>query len=552
MVKKFTPEGVADINYEQYERLEALQSNISNVFKGHGYRQIQTPTFEYFDLFSGIDMDIHTDQMYKIVDTGGKMMVLRPDATIPVARMVATNYKMLKNDLKFMYFTNVYRSSDYHAGEKREFAQAGIELFGNPSADADAQVINIAIEAVKTAGFPELKVELGDSNYFTGLIEEIDAGLGAGGLALLDKSTKAKLKDLIESKNIPGLKNLTDTLEVDDGLKEIILRLPMMYGDMDSILLEARETALNDKMRSAVENIGMIYDKVRDRKYISADMGLVNQPDYYSGIIFKIYINNTGVTVGSGGRYDGLMEHFGKNIPATGFGLNVDILFDALEKEAESDKDGNDILTIALGKGRLAETTIEKLAAIGVEFPEYSKKSRKLIFDDSTGKVRIILVKAVDVGIYVEKGACDIGVIGKDTLMESKSDVYETLDLGYGRCIFAVAGLKGFEFDKQKKIRVATKYPNVAKAYFESVGRSIEIIKINGSVELAPIVGLSDIIVDLVETGATLRENGLEVVEKIDDISARFIVNRVSAKTKQSAVGEIMEALREDIRNEDN
>lgn len=146
-------------------------------------------------------------------------------------------------------------------------------------------------------------------------------------------------------------------------------------------------------------------------------------------------------------------------------------------------------------------------------------------------------------GIYVEKGACDVGVIGKDTLLESGSDVFEMMDLGYGKCIFAVAGLKGFRYDPKKKLRVASKYPNVAKNYFAKFGRSIEVTKINGSVELAPIVGLSDVIVDIVETGNTLRENGLEVIEKIADISARFIVNRASLKTKQDSVAEIVRAL---------
>ena len=187
---------------------------------------------------------------------------------------------------------------------------------------------------------------------------------------------------------------------------------------------------------------------------------------------------------------------------------------------------------------------MEKLENIGITFPEYSKKSRKLIFEDSTGKIRIVFVKAVDVGIYVEKGACDVGVIGKDTLLESGSDVFEMLDLGYGKCIFAVAAPKGFKYDTKKKLKVATKYPEVAKSYFAKFGRSIEIIKINGSVELAPLVGLSDVIVDIVETGTTLRENGLEVVEEITDISARFIVNRASLKTKEKQVSDIMAALR--------
>ena len=274
---------------------------------------------------------------------------------------------------------------------------------------------------------------------------------------------------------------------------------------------------------------------------LAADMSLINSLEYYSGMIFKIYLKKSGVIIGSGGRYDRLMKRFGKDIPAVGFGLNLETLYEASER---NDDASGDILTIALGKGRLADTTMKQLAAIGITFPEYTKESRKLIFDDATGKIRIVFVKAVDVGIYVEKGACDVGVIGKDTLLESGSDVFEMMDLGYGKCIFAVAAPKGFAYNPKKKLRVATKYPAVAKEYFAKQGRSIEIIKINGSVELAPIVGLSDVIVDIVETGNTLRENGLEVVEEVTDISARFIVNRASLKTKEQQVADIMEALK--------
>ena len=290
-------------------------------------------------------------------------------------------------------------------------------------------------------------------------------------------------------------------------------------------------------------NVREIYERISDKECVSIDMGLINMLEYYSGMIFKVYLKKTGVIVGSGGRYDKLMKKFGREVPAVGFGLSVNTLVEAQES-AEKEEE-HDILTIALGKGRLADITFQKFEEKGIHFPDYSKESRKLIFDDETGRFRIIFVKAVDVGIYVEKGACDVGVIGKDTLLESGSDVFEMMDLGYGKCIFAVAALKGFRYDPAKKLRVASKYPNVAKRYFAGFGRSIEVTKINGSVELAPIVGLSDVIVDIVETGNTLRENGLEVVEKIADISARFIVNRASLKTKQERVSEIIEALQQ-------
>jgi ATP phosphoribosyltransferase len=199
-----------------------------------------------------------------------------------------------------------------------------------------------------------------------------------------------------------------------------------------------------------------------------------------------------------------------------------------------------DYVNIALGIGRLADQTFALLEEFGIHFPEYDKKSRKLIFVDEAEKIRVVFVKASDVPIYVEEGAADIGIAGKDTLIESKANVYEIMDLGFGKCKFSVAAPKDFEEKLDRKRKVATKYPKVAKNYYEKKGEPIEIIKLNGSVELAPIIGLSDVIVDIVETGTTLKENGLEVIEDICEISARLIVNKVSFKTKNKKIHKLI------------
>lgn len=209
-----------------------------------------------------------------------------------------------------------------------------------------------------------------------------------------------------------------------------------------------------------------------------------------------------------------------------------------------------DYLTIAVAKGRIANITIKKLEQKGFNFSDF-KNSRKLIFEDDNSKIKMILVKADDVPIYVEYGAADIGIVGKDTLLEVDSDVYEILDLGYGKCKFAIASLKDFEYKKGKKLRVATKYPKVAKEYFNKKNEPVEILKLNGSVELAPIVGISDVIVDIVETGTTLKENGLEIIEEICPISARLIANKVSYKTKSDKIYEIVDCFRRQMNEND-
>ena len=208
-------------------------------------------------------------------------------------------------------------------------------------------------------------------------------------------------------------------------------------------------------------------------------------------------------------------------------------------------------LTFALAKGRIADQTMEILEQIGLPCHEMKEKSRKLIFTNEEAKIRIFLAKPSDVPTYVEHGAADIGVVGKDTIMEENRNIYEMLDLGLGKCRMMVAGFEEMRDKLYKKhdLRVATKYPAIATDYFyRQKNQTVEIIKLNGSVELAPIVGLSDVIVDIVETGSTLKENGLVLLDEICDLSARVVVNRVSMKMEHERIIEIIDNMRKIIK----
>ena len=208
----------------------------------------------------------------------------------------------------------------------------------------------------------------------------------------------------------------------------------------------------------------------------------------------------------------------------------------------------NDYINIALPKGRLGEKVYEMLENLGYGCPGLTDGSRKLIFEDDGGITRYFWVKPSDVDIYVERGAADIGVVGRDILLEHNPDVYELLDLGFGKCRFALACKKDFDFfDGYGHRIVASKYPNVTKEYFRNRGLDVEVVKIDGSVELAPLLGLSDGIVDIVETGSTLKENGLSVVCDVAPISARLIVNPASLKLKKNDIDKIIDSIAEVI-----
>lgn len=207
-------------------------------------------------------------------------------------------------------------------------------------------------------------------------------------------------------------------------------------------------------------------------------------------------------------------------------------------------------IVIALAKGRLADLSIELFEKIGINCSMLKEKTRKLIFTNEELKLKFILVKPTDVATYVEHGAADIGVVGSDVLMEQRANLYEMVNLGFGACKMSVAGpekLRG-KISRINNLRVATKFPEIAKDYFQfKKGQTIDIIKLNGSIELAPIVGLSDVIVDIVESGKTLKENGLEVLEDITEISARLVVNRVSMKTETDRILDIVNKIRKII-----
>lgn len=207
------------------------------------------------------------------------------------------------------------------------------------------------------------------------------------------------------------------------------------------------------------------------------------------------------------------------------------------------------MLNVALPKGRLGEKVYQMFEKAGFPCPSIKENNRKLIFENEEVGVRYFWVKPSDVAIYVERGAADIGVAGKDILLEYSPDVYELLDLKTGKCDMAVAAKSDFKDDRSKTLTVATKFTNIAKNYYASLGRDIDIIHLNGSIELAPILGLSDVIVDIVETGATLKENHLEVVEKFQPISARLIANKANFKFKSAVIEKIIYELGAETEN---
>ncbi len=260
--------------------------------------------------------------------------------------------------------------------------------------------------------------------------------------------------------------------------------------------------------------------------------------NYYNGTIMKGYINGIPSPVLSGGQYDPLMEKMHRRSRAIGFAVYINLL----ERIGGEQKDEG-YLNVALPKGRLGDKVYGLFARAGFGSPQYSENSRKLFFDNDEKRIRYFWVKPSDVSKYVERGAADIGVAGADILKEYSPEVDELQDLHLGVCRMVVAGQRDFEDDSAKTLRIATKFTNIASRYYQSKGRNIDIIKLHGSIEIAPLLGLSDVIVDIVETGTTLKENNLRVLEEVMSISARLIANRSACKFKGRQIEDLKNKL---------
>lgn len=537
-----TPEGVRDIYGSEFVQKFELQQLLYGILAEKGYQGIETPTFEFFDVFSREVGTVPSRELYKFFDKEGNTLVLRPDMTPSIARAVS-RYFYEETPIRLCYMGNTFINYDKYLGRLKETTQLGAELMGDGSAEADVEMIALLIEALQKAGLREFQVSIGQVMFFKSLLQETG----------IEGEEEERLRQFISDKNMFGAEDLLASYEMSPKLRQIFLEMTMLSGTTE-VLARARELTDNEKALDALQRLEDIYQGLKEKgyeQYITFDLGMLSKYNYYTGIIFKAYSYGYGEPIVKGGRYDTLLSHFGRQLPAVGFAVVIDQLMRALNSshaEKKTAETAERYLTIALTKGRLAKKTMELLEQVGITCEEMKDPdSRKLIFVNEDLKLKFFLAKGPDVPTYVEYGAADIGVVGKDTLVEEGRKMYEVLDLGFGKCRMCVCGPESAreKLNSQEQIRVATKYPDIAKDYFyNQKHQTVEIIKLNGSIELAPIVGLSEVIVDIVETGSTLRENGLKVLEEIMPLSARLVVNQVSMKMETARITKIIEELK--------
>ena len=531
-----TPEGTRDLLFASCRVLRQTERAVRTALEGCGYSEIITPAVEYFDVFAQANPELDQENMLKIIDRSGRICVARPDNTTPIARVAATRLDDAALPVRLYYSQKVFRSVVGGHGHKGEFLQVGAELIGADGLAADQDILSAAFGALTGTGVDNFRIELGHAEIYKALIEELG----------VDVQTAESIRRLIENKSFAALGDALAPYGERPAAKALGA-MPQLFGGVE-VLDQVEALTGNVRVLGAVSYLSRLYQALDAAGYgnrIMIDLGLVHEMDYYTGVMFRGYIGGAGAAILSGGRYNALCAKFGKDLPAGGFGIDVERIADSLQGAARPEAaTRRDTVRIALTKGRLEKKTLSLLKAAGYDISELEAGSRKLIFTLPDAGVEIVLAKAADVITYVEHGVCDMGVVGKDTIMEKGGSFYEMVDLGFGKCRFALATKKGKDvYGGYKTPVIATKYPAVTKAFFNKKNMDVETIKIEGSVELAPLLELADAIVDIVETGTTLKENGLEVIEDVAPISARVIVNLASAKMKKAAIQQVISDL---------
>lgn len=324
------PDGACDLLFKECEARRAVEKSMVDIFKSRGFSEAATPSLEFYDVFSGNSSIMDDEMMYKLIDARGRILVLRPDNTTPMARIASTKLKGFLPPLRLCYNQNVFRISQYMSGRYDELAQCGIELIGVRGEKADIEVILTAISALKSVLGSDFRFEIGHVGFYKCIIDELPFG----------DDVKERIRSLIASKSYASLNTMLEPYARDNAACLALTELPRLFGGRE-VLDRAFSVAPNEASKQTVKYLQTLYNTLCDMGFesnIMLDLGLVQQIEYYTDVVFKGYMHGTGEPVLSGGRYDGLFARFGADIPATGFAVNADAIARAIGERSKSNR----------------------------------------------------------------------------------------------------------------------------------------------------------------------------------------------------------------------
>ncbi|MBQ3339849.1 MAG: ATP phosphoribosyltransferase [Atopobiaceae bacterium] len=519
-----TPSGFRDVLADEAAARERIARSVADLFASRGSVPIETPTLESLAVMQAGGRVPASP--FKFFDATGDLDTMRPDGTLQVARMCATRLGDARGPFRFRYMQRVFRETEGQLrADVREKKQIGIECIDAAGVEADAEVIGLFAEALETAGVTDFKLSLATVGVLRALLAASTA----------PESWKQELLEAFHESNFVVIDELCDRAQAKGSqFAPVIRELARIRGGREAV----------QKVRALVEPFGcaaaldpfeetldlIAANGLADR--IVVDFSVMSSFDYYTGIVFEAFAPGLGRAIGSGGRYDKLLATYGADRPAAGFAFYLE---EAMEAAAAQKQAADRPLRIAVPKGSLNPDSIEALASAGLDVTGLDNPGRSLII--SNPGVDYIIVRPSDAPIFVETGAADCGICGEDSLLETETDVVELVDLRFGACRFIVAEPEGAaertaeHYRQLGSIRVATKYPRIARAHFARRGTQVEIVELHGNIELGPLTGMSECIVDITATGTTLRENNLVITDEVLSSTARFFANVASFRT---------------------
>lgn len=324
-----TPEGTRDLLFEECLTRREVENTYRKIFTTLGYSEIVTPGIEFYDLFSKGSRCLPQETLYKLVDSKGRLITIRPDSTIPIARVTATRLKDMELPIRLFYNQSIYSINPLLAGRSDQIVQSGIELIGSDSKKADLEVVCTAIRTLSAYDDKNFRLEIGHIGFFKQLVEKLN----------VSEDVAEEIRWFIESKNYPALNDLLDTIG-NNSITKALKQLPRLFGGQE-VFEKAAQLFSDDKIDSILNNLKKVYEDLSSLGFdgkISVDLGIVNRTDYYTGIVFRGYMEGFGEPVLSGGRYDNLIKEFGRDIPATGFAINIDAVTSVISKNGNCAK----------------------------------------------------------------------------------------------------------------------------------------------------------------------------------------------------------------------
>lgn len=576
-----TPVGFRDVVSEEALVRENLISRVRSCFAARGYLPVETPTLEVLDV---MEAGGHVPEApFKFFDSHGDLLAMRPDVTMQIARMCAARSDAMggiTKPLRLRYTQRVFREKTVEAAA-RELTQCGAECLGVSSIEADIELVSMLATTLEECGLTRFTIALGSAGVLRDLLKVSGASeqWQAAVLQAYHTSNFVYLSELVSAAEKVDSKNfkladpaLSNPGSVDLQVARAIFELSRLRGGKQA-LEDVRALLKPFGCESGIAELETVFEALVERglgEKILIDFSVMSSFDYYTGLVFEAYAPGLGSPLGGGGRYDNLLAAYGaEKVPAAGFAFYLEQVMAARQaavqfalREAEgkavqacqacaddtlaSEKTSARPLRIAVPKGSLKESSVEVLKNAGLDVDGLLDSGRTLMLRN--GDVEYIIVRPTDAPVFVSLGAADCGICGEDSLLEAMPDVVELVDLKFGGCRFVVAESKGTteaveeRYRKLGSIRVATKYPNITRSYYDKIGMPVEIVKLHGNIELAPITGMAERIVDITATGTTLRENNLVVVDDVLASTARFFANPSSFRTNPR-VGELANTL---------